>query len=160
MADNYEDDYEDEYSNDSDLVKNLRKQVRALGKELSEIKSENTNLKTVTRETSIKNVLNAKGVNAKVAKLIPANIEGEEAVTEWLEENADIFGFTAPSEADAETQSSSVSEEAVSSTKRLQNLGQNSQSPTAVQDIEAKVANAKSQKEILAILAEGNQAFI
>ena len=47
------------------------------------------------RESTVKNVLESKGVNSKAARLILKDLDevNEEAVTDWLRDNGDLFGY-------------------------------------------------------------------
>ena len=96
-------EYEDEDddfttpSNDSnDLVKQLRKATKQKDKELAELRSQFENLNKAQRERAIKDTLEARGVNSKIAKFIPSDIDPtEESLSKWLDENGDVFGFQA-----------------------------------------------------------------
>jgi hypothetical protein len=50
------------------------------------------------RETTVKSVLESKGVNSKAARLILKDLDevNEESVNTWLRENGDIVGYTEP----------------------------------------------------------------
>ena len=91
----YEDD-DDDFTSESnnDLVKQLRKQLKQRDKELSEFKSQFESVSKQNRERAIKDVLESRGVNGKVAKFIPQDLDPtEESLSKWLEDNADVFGF-------------------------------------------------------------------
>jgi hypothetical protein len=151
MAEQYEDEDELDLTG-ADLVKDLRKQIKALQKEKQEFVSELSSLRASERQRSVAEVLAANGVNAKVAKFIPTDVEGEEAVNSWLVENAEVFGFTLGEKAgDA---APAVDEATVNAAKRLQSLGSNSQAPTRLTDYETRMANAKTPEEIQDIFAE------
>ena len=90
----YEDDDDDTtttVSNDNDLVKQLRKAAKQKDKELAELRSQFDTLNKQSRERAIKDVLEARGVNGKVAKFIPQDLDPtEESLSKWLEDNAEI----------------------------------------------------------------------
>ena len=151
MADQLDDD---DILDGADLVKDLRRQIKNLSKEKADLAAELSTVKAATRERSVADVLTARGVNAKVAKFIPADVEGEEALNAWLEENADVFGFKISDPAATPDPSD------VADAKRLQSLGQSAQTPTRVQDLEARLANAKDEAEIQAIWAEAKEFFL
>ena len=76
----YEDD-DDDYTTpeaNNDLVKQLRKANKQKEKELSDIKSQFENLNKAQRERAVKDVLETRGVNSKVAKFIPSDIDPTE----------------------------------------------------------------------------------
>lgn len=74
------------------LPKQLRKVIASAKKEAKEAKDEADNLRKQVRENAISNVLTSKGVPAKVAKLIPADITSAEAIETWLADYGDVFG--------------------------------------------------------------------
>ena len=91
--DNYwEDEEEDEDVQadfgiaDTDLVKKLRKALKVEQKRAKELESTLGELSKSQRERVLKDVLTSKGVNMKVAKFIPTDIDAsEEAINTWLE---------------------------------------------------------------------------
>lgn len=158
MAEQYE---EDDFDVDTpDLVKDLRRQLKALSKEKAELASELSAIKVASRERSVADVLAAKGISEKVAKFIPADVEGGEALEAWLSENAEVFGFTAGSAESGAQTSSTVNAEDIDAAKRLQSLSQASISPSVAQDLETRLKDAKSPAEIQAILSEGKKFFL
>lgn len=100
-----EQDWED-HEDDTDLVKNLRKQIRESGKKLTEAEDRAAAAEGKLTVNSLAETLTAKGVNPKAAKwLVKDGVDAsdEKAVTEWLEENSDLFPAKAPeSETSAE----------------------------------------------------------
>jgi hypothetical protein len=106
----------------------------------------------------VSNVLTAKGVNPKVAKFIPTDVEGEEGISKWLEENADLFGATSQDD-DTQQQDAGIAPEVKESASRLQNLGSSAQSPSKLDDIEARMASAQTSEELQELWAEA-QRFV
>ena len=92
-----DDDFTQEVKPDNnDLVKQLRKAAKAKDKELAELREKFEGLNKAQRERAIKDVLEARGVNSKVAKFIPQDLDPtEESLSKWLTDNADVFGFDA-----------------------------------------------------------------
>lgn len=134
---------------ESTLVKDLRKQLEAANKRAKEVEAELSGVKSQFRERSVADVLTAKGVNPKVAKFIPADVDGEEAISGWLEENKDVFGFQV-----SEPQGSPVSDETKAQLSQANRLAESAVSPDKVADIESRINNAGSLEEINAALAE------
>jgi len=98
MATNYYDDDEDEDTT-TDVVGQLRKVNRTLEKRAKELEQELAGLKTQTRQRTVKDVLQAKGLNPKIAAFIPQDIDtSEEAINNWVNEYGDVFGIQAPTE--------------------------------------------------------------
>jgi hypothetical protein len=152
-------DYEDESDFDDtreNLMKDLRKQIKTLSKEKSELSQELAVFKSGARERTVSEILSAKGVSPKVAKFIPNDIEGEENIGTWLEENADIFGFAT----NAATSAAVANPEERAAADRLKTLGESSQTPGRADDIAARIANAKSDDEVNAIWADARNYFL
>src|SRR5258706_6661091 len=74
----------------------LRKQLEAAIAANKAQTVELNKLKAEARTSAVAKVLEAKKVNAKVAKLVPADVEPTtEAVEKWLDEFGDVFGIKA-----------------------------------------------------------------
>ncbi len=90
-------DYEALSKDDRDddaLLKNLRAALRASSKERTDLRAELNTEKSAGRTRTVVDILKSKGVSEKAAKFLPGDIEpSEDAVTAWLEENADVFGI-------------------------------------------------------------------
>lgn len=87
------DTFAEEHEDDSKLVKDLRAQIRDLAGKNKNLTSEVETFKTQARSSTVAEILSAKGINSKVAKLIPTDVEAnEESVNKWLEEFGDVFG--------------------------------------------------------------------
>lgn len=149
MATNYDEDDDFDFEDGpQDVVKQLRKVNRTLEKRLKELEQEANTLKTQTRQRTVKDVLSTKGINPKVAALIPQDIEPtEEAVTNWLSEWGDVFGVK--TEEAAETASVNP---ALQAQKRINDVVSSAQAPAYDEDIANRIANAKSAEELSAIM--------
>ena len=147
MATNYEYDDEDDFTEEGgDVVKQLRKVNRTLEKRLKELEAAANTLKTQTRQRTVKDVLTAKGVNPKIAAFIPQDIEGEEAISGWLNEYGDVFGVTSQPE-EAKQDSADVS-----AAKRIANTVNSAAAPTIDEDALAKILSAEGPAALNAIL--------
>lgn len=92
-------------------VPDLRKAHRALKKQYKELEDQLASMRKQVRERSVKDVLAAKGISEKVARLIPDNITTEDEVDQWVADFGDVFGvqqnsaqeseFVEPQDADA-----------------------------------------------------------
>jgi len=138
-------------ANDSDLVKQLRKAMRAKEKENKELAEKFEALNKVQRERVVKEVLEAKGVNAKAARLIMKDLEdvNEESVSHWLDDNGDLFGYTKQVEADPQQQAD------LAALRQQDIVTQQAQSPTSEMDAMNRINNA-TQEELLNMIASGN----
>lgn len=148
-------DYEDGQESSG---KGLRGQLEQALADKKALEAEVAELRGKARQTEVSNVLTAKGVNPKVAKFIPADVEGEEGISKWLEENADLFGAT-PQDDDTQQQDAGIAPEVKESASRLQNLGSSAQSPSKLADIEARMASAQTAEELQELWAEA-QRFV
>ena len=102
MSNNYWDEDEDdtditnEPMDGSDLLKKLRKAKRADEKRIKELTDQLDGYSKAQKEAVIKKVLESNGVSPKAARLISRELEGdvtEEAVVNYLTENAEVFGL-------------------------------------------------------------------
>lgn len=77
----------------TDLVKNLRKQLKALSTAKTELESELGTLRPQVRKNSVSSILGKLGVNSKIAALVPESVEPTEAALKtWLADYGDVFG--------------------------------------------------------------------
>jgi hypothetical protein len=147
MATNYEYDDEDDDTT-TDVVGQLRKVNRALEKRAKELEQELSGLKTQTRQRTVKDVLQAKGLNPKIAAFIPQDIDSsEEAITTWVNEYGDVFGIQTPSEEKPAQKSPEVMAQA-----RINNLVATGTAPDVDEDAFAKIASAKTKEDLDALL--------
>ncbi len=141
----YEDDDFDLDSSSNDLVKQLRKQLKAKERELSEKESALTNLSLAQRERAIKDTLASRGVNSKIASFIPQDIDPtEESVSKWLEDNADVFGI----ELSQNQAKPNVNPADAAAYKRMTNAVETGSSPEHNDNIMQKLMNANSREEL------------
>jgi hypothetical protein len=70
MPTNYQFDDEDDIDTSTDVVSQLRKVNRALEKRAKELEQELSGIKTQTRQRTVKDVLQAKGLNPKISAFI------------------------------------------------------------------------------------------
>jgi len=141
----YEDDDFDTDSSGNDLVKQLRKQLKAKEKELSEKESALSNLSKTQRERAIKDALASRGVNSKIAAFIPQDIDPtEESVSKWLEDYADVFGY----ESNQTQATPNVNPADAAAYKRMTNTVETGVSPEHNDNIMQKLMNANSREEL------------
>ena len=155
MSNNYWDDEdEDDLDTDtnlgdgSDLLKKLRKAKRSDEKRIKELTEQLETFTKAQREQTVKQVLEKKGVNAKAARLIMKDLDdvNEESVTNWLTDNADLFGLTVDTQ---EKQEQDINRAAL---RQQDAITQNALSPERTEDMESRIASANSADEILSIL--------
>jgi len=147
MATNYYDDDEDNDTT-TDVVGQLRKVNRTLEKRAKELEQELAGLKTQTRQRTVKDVLQAKGLNPKIAAFIPPDIDSsEEEIVKWVNEYGDVFGIQTPSEEKPAEKSPEVKAQA-----RINNLVSTGSAPDVDEDAFAKIAGAKTREDLDALL--------
>jgi molybdopterin biosynthesis enzyme MoaB len=139
----YEDD--DEFTTDSnDLVKQLRKAAKQKDKELADLKAQFEGLSKQSRERAIKDVLEARGVNGKVAKFIPQDLDPtEESLSRWLEDNADVFGFQVEDKSQP-----AVDPAQAAAYKKMNSAVDQGLTPDSTDDIMRKLLSANSKEEL------------
>ena len=142
---NYEYEDDDDFTQESnDLVKQLRKAAKQKDKELAELRSQFENLNKQSRERAIKDVLESRGVNGKVAKFIPQDLDPtEESLSKWLEDNADVFGFQVE-----DKQTPAVDPAAANAYKKMNNAVDQGLTPDSADDIMRKLMSANSKEEL------------
>lgn len=90
-------DFEDEeptpQPQGNDLVKQLRKADRQKEKRIKEMEAELQTLRSAQRDISVSKVLESEGIDPKISKFIPADVQDADAVKAWLADNAEIFGY-------------------------------------------------------------------
>ncbi len=141
----YEDD-DDFDMNDSsnDLVKQLRKAAKQKDKELAELRAQFEGLSKAQRERSIKDALERRGVNQKIASFIPQDIDPtEESVSKWLEDYADVFGIDL-----GQNQSTNVDPADIAAYKKMTGTADAAQSPERGADVMSRLMNANSKEEL------------
>jgi hypothetical protein len=141
----YEDD-DDFDMNDSgnDLVKQLRKASKAKDKELAELRAQFDGLSKAQRERSIKDALERRGVNQKIASFIPQDIDPtEESVSKWLEDYADVFGIDL-----GQNQSTNVDPADIAAYKRMTGTADAGMTPERGADVMSRLMNAGTKEEL------------
>jgi len=140
-----EDDFTTPVANDSnDLVKQLRKATKQKDKELAELRAQFEGVSKAQRERSIKDVLEARGVNSKIAKFIPSDVDStEESLSKWLDDNGDVFGFTA-----TDSNQPVVDPAQAAAYKKMNNVTDQGLTPDASDDIMRRLMSANSKEEL------------
>ena len=141
-------DYEDddfETTDGGDLVKQLRKATKQKDKELAELKAQYESLAKANRERAIKDALDSRGVNSKIAAFIPQDIDPtEESVSKWLENYADVFGV----ETQANQATPNVDPKQAAAYQRMTNAVEQGVTPEFQADIHRRLMNANSKEEL------------
>jgi hypothetical protein len=142
-------DYDDapQRGSSDDVLKKVRRAERSKDKQLKELQSELEALRKFQREATISQVLAEKGVNPKVAKFIPSDIEmSSDSISNWLTDNGELFGVTAP------TQQPAVNSEDYAALRQIDAVTSGAISPDDVNDAFNIMNNAGSAEELLNFL--------
>ena len=153
MSNNYWDDEDEDQDTDtdtqldgSDLLKKLRKAKRADEKRIKDLTEQLETFTKSQRESTVKSVLEKKGVNQKAARLILKDLDGdfsEESVSNWLNENGELFGLEATDKPDAQN---------LATLRQQDVMTQNASTPDRAQDLEQRMDNASSMEELLTLM--------
>lgn len=152
MSNNYWDEDEDDdttQTNDADKgMNNLRKAKRADEKRIKELEEQLSGYIKKDRENSVAKVLENKGVNPKAARLILKDLDevNEQTVSDWLEDNGDLFGFTPSQEAPQ------VNNENLAALRQQDILTQGAVTPDRAEDMEMRLDQAQSAEDIYRII--------
>jgi ABC-type transporter Mla subunit MlaD len=141
----YEDDDDfDTNESSNDLVKQLRKAAKQKDKELAELRAQFDGLSKAQRERSIKDALERRGVNQKIASFIPQDIDPtEESVSKWLEDYADVFGIDL-----GQNQSTNVDPADIAAYKKMTGTADAATSPERGADVMSRLMNASTKEEL------------
>lgn len=137
----YEDDYEEQDSGPADLRKALKKAQKereALEAELNQIRKD-------LKSRTVKEVLESKGVPAKLAKLIPSDVDSPEQIDAWLNEYSDVFGLQSNQEEPAQP---NVDEETIRASQRINQTTSTAQTPSGEESVHQKLLAAGSKEEL------------
>ena len=153
MSNNYWDEEDEDQDTDtdtqmdgSDLLKKLRKAKRADEKRIKELTEQLEGFTKSQRESTVKSILEKKGVNQKAARLILKDLDGEfsdEAVSNWLDDNADLFGIEVSQKRD---------EQNLATLRQQDVMTQGAVTPDRAQDLEQRMDNASSMEELISLM--------
>ena len=157
MSNNYWEDEDEDQDNDinlqgDDLVKKLRKAKRADEKRIKELTEQLEGLSKVQRERTVKEVLEKKGVNLKAARLVLKDLDdvNEESVSNWLDDNADLFGINVPAQSNADNVD-------LAALRQQDIVTQGAYTPDREMEFNNKIDNAQSAEELIALIQSQKQ---
>jgi exoribonuclease R len=148
MANQYDDDYdfEDEVQ-DSSGPANLRKALKKAEKDRAALQEQLAAVKNNLRERSVRDVLETKGVNSKIAKFIPSDVEAPEQIAAWLDENADVFGFRT----NEQSEPTELSQDAITE-QRINTSASTGITPGRDEDLANRIASAQTKEELMSLM--------
>ena len=139
-----DDDFDTTESSSNDLVKQLRKSAKQKDKELAELRAQFDGLSKAQRERTIKDALERRGVNQKIASFIPQDIDPtEESVSKWLEDYADVFGIEL-----GQNQRANVEPADIAAYKKMTGTADAGMTPERGADVMSRLMNASSKEEL------------
>lgn len=96
--------YGEANNDETNGIKDLRRAKKADEKRIKELTEKLEAFERQQKESTVKTVLESKGVNSKAARLILKDLDevNEEAVNNWLVENGDIVGYKQEAEESAD----------------------------------------------------------
>lgn len=134
----------------NDLVRQLRKAQRIAEKRAKELEGELQTLRTAQRDTVIKSVLESKGLNPKVARFVPADLEPtEDALSQWVTEYADVFGLTSSQEVGQASPD-------LATLRQIDSVTQGAVTPDKIENLLLRLDQAGSADEIINMIHGSN----
>lgn len=137
------DEYDDDIPAETDLLKQLRKLEKEQSRRIKELEQQLGSYKVAERESTVQFVLESMGVNPKIAKFIPQDIEvNSETVENWVKENADVFGIQLQQEKPAEMPS-------LATLRQIDTITAAGQTPIGVDDMMLRIDQAQDAQELI-----------
>lgn len=159
--DGLEDDDESQ-GQQAQLPKGFRTQLNKVSKENKDLRDANAKLLVQVRQTAISQALSAKGIDAKVAKLVPSEIEPTpEAVEAWLADYGDLFVPKAAAEGEGtgtatdegQGDDDSGNAEYAAQMGRISTVANGAQAPARQQDLLKQISDPNlSQEQLLSLI--------
>jgi hypothetical protein len=131
--------------------KGLRAQLERALAENKELRDKYQEAAHKARQSELVSYLSARDINPKIARFIPQDVQGEEALGDWLKENGELFGIEAPK---PDQEREQVDPSVVAAAKKMQGLSQKASTPSGFGDIAARVKGANSKEELAALVDE------
>ena len=140
------DEYEDDIPAETDLLKQLRRLEKEQSKKIKELEQQLGSYKVAERESTVQYVLESMGVNPKIARFIPQDIDFNlETVENWVKDNADVFGIEIQQEKPVENPS-------LATLRQIDTITAAGQAPIGVDDMMLRIDQAQSAEEITAMI--------
>jgi hypothetical protein len=138
----YDDDDDFGIEDDStDLVKKLRRAARVNEKRAKELEAELQTLRTEQRKSTVKSVLESKGIRPSIAKYIPEDVTSAEDIDAWLADNAEDFGIVVQNDAPQK-------QATLAQLRQMDNITTDAMSPGGIDDMMLRLDQAQSAEEI------------
>ena len=145
------DEYEDDIPAETDLLKQLRRLEKEQSKKIKELEQQLGSYKVAERESTVQYVLESMGVNPKIAKFIPQDIDVNlETVENWVRDNADVFGVQIQQEKPVENPS-------LATLRQIDTITAAGEAPIGVDDMMLRIDQAQTAEEITAMIFGAEQ---
>lgn len=149
--DDFEDDFEETQpqrrSSGDDVVKKLRRAERSQAKRIKELESELGSMRKSVRDSSVKNILESKGISPKVAAFIPQDLDVESSAFDtWLEDYADVFGVPTAKSGPA------VDVNDLAALRQIDAVTSSAMSPDRAEDLLLRINQTASEEELLNLI--------
>lgn len=137
------DEFDDNDYSETDLLKQLRRLEKEQSKKIKELEQQLNSYKVQERDGTVQYVLESMGVNPKIARFIPQDIDvSPEAVENWVVENADVFGIEFEQEQPAQNQN-------LATLRQIDTITAAGQTPIGVDDMMLRIDQAQDAQEII-----------
>ena len=143
-------DFDDDGLSDGDLVKRLRKVISDQKKLINEQSEELDEFYTSTWESDIQDALNEMGVDPRLARFVPEDVESVDELEDWVEENAEVFGIV-PAEY-GDFYSDDIDREHIEAAEMMAAVEEGDVDPQIGMDLHNRIENAGSKEELLSLL--------
>ena len=141
MANQYDEYDDDDFEvEEANSPAGLRKALKKAEREAKQLRDELSALRSESRTRTVKDVLETKGVNPKIAAFIPADVDTPEKIAMWIEEYSDVFGLA--------QQSTNDNVEVPESARRIQDATANASTPSQDEDMATRLMSANSKEEL------------
>lgn len=152
MANQYDDDDFDDEAVDNGPA-NLRRALKKAEKERNALQEQLDSVKSNLRQRSVKDVLETKGVNPKIAAFIPSDLDAPEQIAAWLDEYSDVFGFA---QAQSEIVETTENDAAI---QRIESSTNSAVTPARDADLFNKIASASTKEELAQLMGHSTNRF-
>lgn len=143
-------DFDDDNLSDSDLVKRLRKVISDQKKIINEQSEELDSFYTSTWESDIQGALSEMGVDPRIARFVPDDIESVDQLEDWVEQNAEVFGIVPAEEGDFYDED--IDREHIEAAEIMAAVEEGDINPQVGMDLHNRIENAGSKEELLSLL--------
>jgi len=137
-----------------------RQHMRKVERERDTLKAELEALRAEKRKVGVADVVKAKGYDPMIAELIPAGVDGDDAIGKWLDERTAVFAKTKVDADDNGSDAGQVPPDVAAALGTVSNLTAAAISPAKPADLLAQLNDPTLTPERLNALLRANGAKI